>query len=510
MLGSVRENPASAGGQGGEKSMHEKHGDRGVSRGGAAGRSALWGVVVLAAALSAASVTQGQNRARDPGPRQHGGVGAGQPLASLNAAQLAAFADGQGRFNSLNSVSGALAGESDAGLGPRFNSNSCGSCHAQPATGGSSPSTTAFPFIGPNPQVAVATLDGADNSVPSFIEPNGPVREVRFINAVDSNGNATSTPDGGVHDLFTITGRSDATNVPGPNGRLQTCTLAQPNFGKAVQQGNAIFRIPTPVFGAGLIENISDAAILANMKANASAKSNLKIAGAVNRSGNDGTITRFGWKAQNKSLEIFAGEAYNVEQGVTNELFTNERGSPGETLPSSCIFNGTPEDATNFTTLSPSDVVAFAAFLRFLDQPTPSSSAPGGPQSVANGRNLFNNVAQCALCHTPQLQTAASSLTAGLNYQNANLYSDLLIHHMGSGLSDGVSQGAAGPDQFRTAPLWGLGQRVFFLHDGRTSDLMQAIQDHASKGSEANGVIQQFNNLSQSQQQDLLNFLRSL
>jgi len=496
--------------------MHSKRKCRGGRRKkrNAAGRYLLWGVVGLAVALSGASATQGQssspNGAHDPGVRQHGGVGAGHPLATLNAAQLAAFIDGQQRFVSINSVSGTIPGETDGGLGPRFNSNSCGSCHAQPNIGGSSPNVNAYPFIGQNPQVAVATLDGADNTLPSFITPNGPVREVRFINAVDSNGNATSTPDGGVHDLFTITGRTDATSARGPTGKLQTCTLAQPNFAKAVQQGNAIFRIPTPVFGGGMIENISDATILANMSANSSAKSNLNIAGLPNRSGNDGTITKFGWKAQNKSLEIFAGEAYNVEQGVTNEAFTNERGSPGETLPSTCIFNGLPEDATNFSSLSPSDIVAFAAFLRFLDQPTPSTSAPGGPQSIANGRNLFTNVAQCALCHTPRLTTSGSSMTLGLNYVTANLFSDLLIHHMGSGLSDGVSQGGAGPDQFRTAPLWGLGQRVFFLHDGRTSDLMQAIQQHSSKGSEANSVIQQFNNLTSSQQQDLLNFLRSL
>jgi CxxC motif-containing protein (DUF1111 family) len=97
---------------------------------------------------------------------------------------------------------------------------------------------------------------------------------------------------------------------------------------------------------------------------------------------------------------------------------------------------------------------------------------------------------------------------------------------MGSGLSDGINQGAAGPDQFRTAPLWGIGQRLFFLHDGRTSDLLQAIQAHAdcansntrsfqsstsqNCSSEANLVIRRFNSLSRSQMQDVLNFLRSL
>ena len=81
---------------------------------------------------------------------------------------------------------------------------------------------------------------------------------------------------------------------------------------------------------------------------------------------------------------------------------------------------------------------------------------------------------------------------------------------MGTGLADGVSQGSATGREFRTAPLWGLGQRIFFLHDGRTSDLFSAIRAHASTGSEANGVVSDFLKLSEPSKQDLLNFLRSL
>jgi CxxC motif-containing protein (DUF1111 family) len=91
-----------------------------------------------------------------------------------------------------------------------------------------------------------------------------------------------------------------------------------------------------------------------------------------------------------------------------------------------------------------------------------------------------------------------------------NLFSDLLVHHMGEGLADGITQGSAGPDEFRTAPLWGLGQRIFLLHDGRTTDLLAAIQAHSSQGSEADVSVHLFNGLSVQQQQDVLNFLRSL
>jgi CxxC motif-containing protein (DUF1111 family) len=101
----------------------------------------------------------------------------------------------------------------------------------------------------------------------------------------------------------------------------------------------------------------------------------------------------------------------------------------------------------------------------------------------------------------------------------ANLYSDLLIHHMGRGLADNVTQGLAQGDMFRTTPLWGIGKRIFFLHDGRTHDLLVAIKAHASEPadgsgdyppSEANAVIQKFNALSPGQQQAVLDFLRSL
>ena len=456
-------------------------------------------------ALAASASAQDANRifARDPGVRT-GSIGAGQPLATLSPAQTLHFEDGFERFIEVDSVDGSVAGEPGHGLGPGYNATSCGACHAQPFAGGSSPSMTAYPYVGPNPQVAAASDAGASNTLPAFITPDGPVLETRFPFVV-SHGGLTSTPDGGVHDIYTIAGRSDAIG----------CTLAQPNYEQMQQLGNLVFRIPTPVFGAGLIENIADATILANMNASSFLKHQLGIGGHPNYNGNDGSIARFGWKAQNKSLEIFTGEAYNVEMGVTNELFPNERANP----PANCLYGGTPEDHTNFDESGLgvlSDTVGFTTFMRLLDAPTPSSSGiPGNPTlaSIQNGRSLFGQV-HCDLCHTPALQTAKSSLTAALDHRTAALYSDLLVHDMGAGLSDRISQGAAGPSEFRTAPLWGAGQRVFFLHDGRATPrnggLLSAIQAHASSGSEANAVIAAFNHLGETQKQDMLNFLRSL
>jgi CxxC motif-containing protein (DUF1111 family) len=426
-------------------------------------------------------------KAQDPGVRG-GAPGAGGPIAGLSGTESAFFTRSRDTFQEVDGVA--------QGLGPRMNLDQCSGCHLQPAVGGTSPSV--------NPQVAFAGRDGGTDFVPSFVKANGPVREARFVR------NPDGTADGGVHALFTITGRT------GANG----CTLAQPNFNQELQNNNVIFRIPTPVFGAGLIEQIPDSAILANMSSNGSQKSALgikgkanfhvagrTITGMANHNGNDGTIARFGWKAQNKSLLLFSGEAYNVEQGVTNELFQTER----DETPS-CQFATVPNSLTDTTAPAAldaiSDIEKFSFFMRFLAPPTPSPDTPGGAASIANGRNLFSSTG-CALCHTPTL-TTGNSAVAALRNQSANLFSDVLVHDMGDGLADGVSQGQAGPREFRTAPLWGLGQRIFFLHDGRTFDLVQAIQAHSSSGSEANGVISNFNNLSETKKQDLLNFLRSL
>lgn len=113
------------------------------------------------------------------------------------------------------------------------------------------------------------------------------------------------------------------------------------------------------------------------------------------------------------------------------------------------------------------------------------------------------------VCHSPSLTTGSAPYT-GVSNVTYTPYSDFALHKMGNTLSDGITQGAATSKQFRTAPLWGLGQRLFFMHDGRTTDLIQAIEAHSSTGSEANTVIKNYNKLNSSQQQDLLNFLRSL
>jgi len=454
--------------------------------------SVLGGIVATDAFAQSVNVGNASPFIKDPGVRG-GAAGAGGPLQGLTPTQLTFFNAVAVRFLEVDSVSGNAnnpnlqADETGSGLGPRFNLNACAGCHAFPAVGGSSPTT--------NPQISVATLDGAKNTIPSFISVNGPVREARFPNVPGTN-----TPDGGVHDLFVITGRVDASG----------CNITQPNFPQAVAQNNVIFRIPTPTFGAGLVENTPDNNLTNAVAGVANQAKGLGISGHFNTSGNDGTLTKFGWKAQNKSLLIFAGEAYNVEQGVTNENFTNSRDDTA-----GCQFNQDPEDATNLTISVAgngpqaasdfsSDIVNFAAFMRLLNGPTPAAATAATTQ----GLKEFENIG-CGVCHI-QNQTTANSIFQNQSLVTFSPFSDFQVHEMGVGLQDRVSQGNANGQEFRSAPLWGVGQRNFFLHDGRTNNIVTAIEDHASQGSEANQVIKAFNQLSTTNQQDIIAFLRSL
>ena len=418
-----------------------------------------------------------QGTATDPGPRA-GAAAAGGPIAGLTAAETAVFNDGLQTFNEIDDVRGTVTG--NKGLGPAFNLDGCAMCHAHPSVGGTSPAQ--------NPQLQRKNIAGALNPTEFLngsLTPNGPVRELRRLSL-----------GGGVQGLFSIKGRSDATG----------CNLNATDL-RAIPASDQRFRIPTPVFGLGLIEAISDETIAANETLR-----QMGISGHANRSGNDGTITRFGWKAQNKSLTIFAGEAYNVEQGVSNEVFPSER-RPAGSVPG-CVFNATPEDYSDLSASTPAhaggDVEAFANFMRYLAPPAPASSGftttigvTVKAASVANGKTAFST-AGCKLCHTPAMTTGKHP-SAALSDKTANLYSDLLVHDVGTG--DGITQGAALGDEFRTAPLWGVGQRLFFLHDGRASDIVDAVEQHQG---EASGVTKRYRQLSPADRQDLINFLRSL
>lgn len=473
-------------------------------------------------------------RAKDPGPRPNPSSTIPLPVPGLNANEISLFAESLLRVSELEGTcdtcveqpQGTIPIDPDpqnpfsplklvnsAGMGPRFNADQCFICHFQPMIGGSATRK--------NVAFVVGKRLGASNTIPSFEEADGAFREVRF------KFNKDGSRDGGVHQLFTVAGRADA----------PACQLQQPDFDRELRRNNLSYRIPLQLFGLGLIESIQDSAIRDNMNANRELKRLLGIEGHPNLVANNGTIARFGWKAQNASLTLFAGEAYNVEMGISNDLFPITQSEDKD-----CNLSYEPFDVPRTTEANYHDPLKimpawlmFTEFMRFVDAPPLAAQS----ESAKRGERLFREVG-CALCHTPSFTTPGTAnpgspaeqigpQTVALRGQQVNLYSDLLVHRMGATLADNIVQGNAGPDEFRTTPLWGLGQRIFFLHDGRTDDLMTAIQDHASyRGSdggdnpskdrdsysygpsEANNVVRRFNGLNEREKQSLLDFLRTL
>jgi CxxC motif-containing protein (DUF1111 family) len=480
-------------------------------RSGIAYKNALKAASAIFPAFILLCFAQGTARAQmaqDPGPRG-GPAGAGQFVSGLTTDQQAVETPSLNFFNEVNNVAGGTSTKR-VGLGGRFDSNACNGCHAQPASGGSS--------LPSNPLFKVYQLMGDQNAMPFFETSSGPTLVARAPYQSD-----LVTPNGHVQQLFTITGRTDA----------GTCDIQQPDFNELAAENNLIFRQTTPFFGGGLLEIINDSDIIANENSNLTQKMALGISGNPNINADDGSVNRFGWKAQKRSLILFAGEAYNVEEGIDNEFFPNKTDeTPGCTPPfplgppNGNGTHGVPDDRTDWAVLPasgflmPGDPERFGIYGRLLAGPTPGSCPGPNSQSCNSGQIDFNTIG-CQLCHNPTFTTPPSSIAA-LSNQPVNLYSDLLVHHMGICDADNITQGQATGDEFRTMPLWGVGQRYFFMHDGRTKDIVQAVLDHSCAASfqygpsEANAVVVNFNNLANVQgvdgsaQQDLINFLRSL
>jgi CxxC motif-containing protein (DUF1111 family) len=330
------------------------------------------------------------------------------------------------------------------GLGPVFNGKSCAECHAVPSTGGSEPN------LGVARETRISRIfngrfDPLDGSV--SVDRGGQLLQQRAID-------------------------------------VQGCTLN----GEVVPPEATIVsrRNSQQLFGAGLMEAIPDRTILGN-------QSN---GGRPNYVLNPDTgateLGRFGWKAQVATLHQFAGDAYLNELGITNPSFPHENRPQGEPIQLGCDTVADHED-------DGSGVTAFTNFMRFL---APAPRGPITPQ-VQRGEQVFSQIG-CSSCHVPTMMTGRNSVAA-LSNKPVNLFSDLLLHDIGTG--DGIEQGLATGNDFRTAPLWGLSRRDRFMHDASSNKIEGAIQRH---GVEAKDALNGFLGLPQSDHDALLAFLDSL
>ncbi len=393
----------------------------------------------------------------------------GSPLAGLTTGQMSLFSVGFKQFN--------VHWDPDHGLGPVYTNQDCSNCHTSPASGGTN-----------------ATM------------------RTTFFGALNSDGSFNPlTNEGG----FVLQPLSESKFVP-------NCTVAPeavPADATLVSQ-----RVPPQLFGDGLVDAIPDITI-----ENFAGSKGSGVDGSTNMVADwNGKLRpgRFGAKAQFASLVQAVATAFQHDIGVTNPVSLNEdcsNAAPGTpqcpNLPSACIKDQEPNDPTGKLSIQIFDYPALLA------PNTPSTDTAGMAVFVSTG---------CSLCHNPQYTTKSnatlpSNFTGGvtgvvnsLSKQPVNLYSDLLIHHMGPGLADCMQFGQAQGDQWKTTPLWGLSTRTVYLHDGRTTDLTTAIEDHMSfagqatacpniyPDSEANTVIQNFNALSPTDMSTLLGFLNTL
>ena len=333
----------------------------------------------------------------------------------------------------------------ETGLGPLFNNVSCAACHLSPAVGGSS-------------AVFVTRYGRTQNGV---------------FDPLASQGGTL------LHQFST-------------DPQLRESIPADANV--------VARRMTTPLFGAGLIEAIPDGAIAA---AEARRKPDgvrgrvsriTDIASGMPRAG------RFGWKGQHATLLAFAADAYQNEMGITNRFFPVENAPNGNrALLERFVAPAGPEDQVDPAT-GKGDIDVAADFMRLL-APPPRAALTA---SAVAGETLFA-ASGCAECHQPQYLTARNDVVA-LDRRPVNLYSDLLLHDMGS-LGDGIVQAGAGAHEMRTAPLWGLRQRRLYLHDGRAGTIDAAIRAHDGEASVARS---RYTRLPAAQQQQISDFLGSL
>jgi CxxC motif-containing protein (DUF1111 family) len=332
-----------------------------------------------------------------------------------------------------------------SGLGPIFNNVSCVACHSVPAVGGGSPTLeTRFG------RFAFGHFDPLASEGGSLLQ----------ISAIDPRAQEVIPPDANV--------------------------IAK--------------RITTPLFGLGLIEAIPDSAIIQNAHEPKPDNISGRISIVTDVASGSTRVGRFGWKAQQATLLAFAGDAYLNEIGITSRLFPTENAPNGNTqLLAKFDTVADPEDQVDPAT-GKADIDHFADFMRLLAPPPKLALSP----AAKAGQDVFSQLG-CTGCHEPTFVTGPNAIKA-LDRKVVALYSDLLLHDMGS-LGDGIAQGTARTSEMKTPPLWGLRARGPYLHDGRAATISAAIRMHDGKAARARD---RFNRLGSTQQQQLIAFLNAI
>ena len=409
------------------------------------------------------------------------------PAPNLSEAALSKHLEGDVEFEAVFVTAPAVV---NPGLGPIYNNVSCINCHSRDGRGrppGSDEGLVSLLFRLSLPK----TEDAMDGKPPTPVPGFGTQLNNRAI--------VNASPEGKVKITYTeqTLTTADGTRV---HLRYPDYTLTE-TYQPLPEEVEVSPRVAPVVFGLGLLEAIPEDAILAyadETDANGdgiSGKPNYVWDVVEQRY----SLGRFGWKANQPTLQQQVAAAYHDDMGITTSLFQTEN-SAGQ--PQLTNHSATPEVSDEIL-----DVVTF--YVQTLA--VPARRNVDDPQ-VKHGEQLFAE-AQCASCHVPTLRTGVLTGVPSVSNQTIHPYTDLLLHDMGPGLADNRPDFHASGSEWRTPPLWGIGLvrtvngHTNFLHDGRARDLMEAILWH---GGEAEASRQAVEQMSKTERDALIAFLESL
>ncbi|HEX4418916.1 MAG TPA: di-heme oxidoredictase family protein [Kofleriaceae bacterium] len=304
-------------------------------------------------------------------------------------------------------------------------------------------------------------------------------------------------------------GHFDGTNfIDHPGGSLLNDRAIDPSIQERIVAGQEVrtFRLSLSIMGDGFVEAIDSGTLQTISLNQPSGQSGQFIQVPVTEAPGNLRGGRFGWKNQNSSLLSFAADAYVNEMGITSPLQPTENTSNGSSVAAFDTV-ADPED-------SGADITAFTLFMRSLKAPS-RDTVLAATASALHGSALFDSIG-CATCHVRTINTApagtvinggAYTVPAALGDKAIHPFSDFLLHDVGTG--DGIVQngGQGTRNKIRTAPLWGMRARDRLMHDGATVSRTDAILRHRN---EASNAVNNFNSLSATSQNDIINFLNSL
>jgi CxxC motif-containing protein (DUF1111 family) len=423
-----------------------------------------------------------------------------EPAAVLDLKQRQLFMVGRNVFHRQWASIVSLNG--DWGLGPTFIADRCSACHVG-AGRGSPPGSPDEQLLSLLVRVSIpgATDHGGPLPHPNY----GDQLQNRSLDgrSIDRQYGPASVPPEA--ELYLGWEEREVSFADGETIRLRKPRLRieNLNFGPLGPQTLLSLRIAQPIFGLGLLDAVPEAAILALAAEQKALGLNGRpnyVWDAVNRRT---ALGRYGWKANQASLKEQVAAAAIGDMGLNSRLFPEQNCPPVQAVCARTLPGNFPEIIDH-------EIDALELWLRGLAVPVRRNV---DTPPFARGQRLFAE-AGCAVCHVPELRTAQEfPPLPQLANQVFRAYTDLLLHDMGEGLADGRPDYLAGPRDWRTQPLWGLGLSAAvsgssaLLHDGRARSVTEAILWH---GGEAEASRERFRSMPKADREALVHFVESI